>query len=258
MRIPCAAIGIHPVIPDLLRILQHTRMLQHTGRLSAVLEEGAAVLLHRQRGAEGVLHHGNGAKAYQSIEAEAGNVQNFVALENNIFIMLTGNFIRVSMVGIKKLSVLCPVDLHVFREKRIQAKNAVLAISHNLCIGIAPQEQVRHHGFPEGEACHLRIGLPIQDLIQRVLGGLFFSVALLGKFVKVKRQAGHCLRQKPHTGVHRRNLHGGLFIHPLSAECLPENKNTARSPDVIFNLRQFPLRSIPRPAETKPFSPVHL
>ena len=135
-------------------------------------------------------------------------MQDLVALENDIFIMLTGNFIRVGMVGIKELSVLCPVDLHIFREQRIQSQDAVLAVPHDLRVGISPQEQMHHHGFPEGEACHLRIGLPVQDLIQRMLGRPFLAVTLFGELVQVKRQACHGLRQQPHTGIYCGDLQG--------------------------------------------------
>ena len=50
MRVPCTAVYIRPVLPDLLWILQHTGMFQNTGRLCAVLKKRAAVFLDSKRG----------------------------------------------------------------------------------------------------------------------------------------------------------------------------------------------------------------
>ena len=55
--VPCAAVCLCPVVADLLRILQYARMLQHTGRLRSVFEEGAAVSLYCHDRTECIFHH---------------------------------------------------------------------------------------------------------------------------------------------------------------------------------------------------------
>ena len=41
------------------------------------------------------------------------------------------------------------VHRHLVRHEGIQCNNLILAVADDLCIGIAPQEQVRHKRFPK-------------------------------------------------------------------------------------------------------------
>ena len=60
VRVVCTAIHVGPVLTDFLRILQHAGVFKHTGRLRSVAKKRAAVFLDSNRGAQRVLHHGNG------------------------------------------------------------------------------------------------------------------------------------------------------------------------------------------------------
>ena len=55
--VPCAAVCLCPVVADLLRILQHARMFENSGRLRSVFEEGAAVSLYCHDRTECIFHH---------------------------------------------------------------------------------------------------------------------------------------------------------------------------------------------------------
>ena len=246
------AINIGPVFTNLLRILQHTRMLQHAARLCAVLKESAAVFLHSQRGAETVFHHGDRRKADQPIEAETGDVEDLVSAEVDILVLLSRHLIGVGVIDVIDLALLIAIRLHVLRQQRIQRHDVVPAVPDDLGIGITPQKQMRHHGFPEGEARHLRIGLPVEQLIQRmVLGPLFILFRFIGEAVQMQREPGHRLGQQSDAGIDRGNLHGGLFIYLLAGVRFAENKGLPGIADAVRHRR-----SVSR-ADTEPVKKSH-
>ena len=55
-----------------------------------------------------------------------------------------------------------------------------------------------------------------------VKGFLLADVLLIA--VEVEWQSRHSLRQNTDAGIHRRHLHRGAFIHPLSGCASPEEK----------------------------------
>ena len=52
-------------------------------------------------------------------------------------------------------------------------------VPDDLRISISVQQQMRHQRLPEGKARHLRIRLPVQELIQRMVRRTLFAVARL-------------------------------------------------------------------------------
>ena len=104
-------------------------------------------------------------------------MEDLVPAEIDILVVLSRLLIRVCVIDVEDLSFLVPVDFHVLREQRIEAKDAVLSIPDDLCVTVSPQEQMRHHDFPEGETRHLRIRLPVQQLIQRMICGSFLCAS---------------------------------------------------------------------------------
>ena len=139
MGVAGSTIDIHPIVPNALRVFDHTWMLQDAGWLRSVLEKGASVFFHGERGAKSVLHHGYRAESHKTVEAQAGNVEDLIALEDDVFVMLTGNFIRIGVIGIEQIAIFRPVDLHVFRKQRIQPQDAVFSVPHDLCVSVTPQ-----------------------------------------------------------------------------------------------------------------------
>lgn len=149
MRIGCATVSRLPVIPDTVRVFQDAGVFQHATGLCAIFEERGTVLIHRNGSAEAVLHHGNWRKTNQTIEAQPRYMENLVSAKVDILVLLSRNFICVCIVDIVEFTALVSVHFDILRQKRIQAQHCVLAIPDDLRIGIAPEEQVGHQGFPE-------------------------------------------------------------------------------------------------------------
>ena len=119
------------------------------------------------------------------------------------------------------MSVLIPVYPHAVCHERIEPYDFASTISYHLRVGVAPEEQVRHHGLPEDERGHLGIWLVMQKEIQRMVDGLFLA-SFLCVFVQVKRQRCDRLREDTHAGIHSRDLHGRSFIDCLTRRCPAE------------------------------------
>ena len=77
-------------------------------------------------------------------------MKNLVSLKDDILIMLTGFFIGVCVVGVDQVTAFrVTVNLHILGEKGIQTDDAVLAVTDDLCIGVAPEQQMTHQCLPE-------------------------------------------------------------------------------------------------------------
>lgn len=86
-----------------------------------------------------VLHHGDGRKTHKPVEAQAGNVQDFVPVEQDVFIVFARHFISVGVVDVIQLPAVLSVNFDVFREKRIKAKDAVFPVAHDLGERVSPK-----------------------------------------------------------------------------------------------------------------------
>ena len=113
---------------------------------------------------------------------------------------------------------------------------------------------MRHYSLPIGKAGHLRVGLPIKDFVQRMVVGFLLSIRFHHP-IQMKRKLGDRFSQKPHAGVDRSNLHGGLLVHLLAAVGLTENKKRPGIPDVITHIRK--IGSIPRIVKSEPVYKAH-
>ena len=253
MGVVRAAVHIRPVLPYLLRVLQHARMLQDAAGLRAVAKEAAAVFLHSQRGAEAVLHHGDGREAYQTVEAKPWDMENLIRPEEDVLVPLARLLVGVCVVDVVDAAVLVPVDLHVLRQQRVQRHDAVPAVPDDLGVCVAVQEQVRHQRLEEGEARHLRVRLAVQQLIQRMLRGAdLVAPGGVGVFVEVQREPRHRLCQQTDTGVNRGNLHGGFLVDGFAGVSLAENEGLPGIADAVFDLGRVP------GADAQPFKESHI
>ena len=122
-------------------------------------------------------------------------MEDFIPAKVEILVLLSRNFIRVCVVDIVKFAALISVNFDVFRHQRIQPQHRVLAIPDNLRISIAPEEQVGHQSLPEDKGCHFRVGLAVQNLVQRMIPCLFFVTVVVRHTVKVQRQCSNGLCQ---------------------------------------------------------------
>ena len=64
-------------------------------------------------------------------------MQHLIPFEDDVLVVLAGNFIGISVVDVVQFTVLGTVYLHVFRKQRIQPQHTVLAVSDDLRIGVA-------------------------------------------------------------------------------------------------------------------------
>ena len=122
-----------------------------------------------------------------------------------------------------------PVHRHAAWHQRIKSHHLTLAVSYNLGIGIAPQEQVSHDRFPENKAYHLRVRLIMQYKIQRMIH-CFFLTAAVCVSVKVQRQSCYRLRQNTDVGIYCSHLHSRTLISPFACSTATHEKpiSTAR------------------------------
>ena len=189
-------------------------------------------------------------------------MKNLVPAEVEVFILLSRHFIRVCVVDIIELAALIPVHFDIFRQKRIQPQHCVLTIPDDLCVGVAPEEQMGHQRFPEDKGCHLWVGLAIQNLVQRMIPRLFLVAIIVCHPVQMQRQCRNGLRQQTDTGIHSRDLHGGFLIHLLPGIGAAKHKGLPGIADVIRDLRQtffwlFCFGRIPWVLKPHPFPESH-
>ena len=182
-------------------------------------------------------------------------MEHLVVAEVDVLVFLAGFLIGVSVVDIINLPFLITIGLDVFRQKRIQRHDVVSAVPDDLRVAVSPQEQMRHHRLPERKARHFRIGLPVQQLIQRMIHSAFLRIGAVLHPVQMQRKSCHRLGQKPDAGIDRRDLHGRFLIHPLAGIGPSEYKGLPRVADVIRHLRER--RSIPW-ADAQPFKESHV
>lgn len=69
---------------------------------------------------------------------------------------------------------------------------------------------------------------------KRVLGDAFLAAVRSGA-VDMQWQPGHSFGEYPHTGVHRRGLHGGSLVDGFSADRAPEQERPP-SADTVCRL----------------------
>ena len=181
-------------------------------------------------------------------------MKHLIVTEIDVLVLFTGNLVCVCVIDVIDLSLLIPVCLYVLRKKRIQRDNIVPTIPDDLCIGISPQKKMCHHRLPEGEARHFRIGLTVQQFIQRMIHSTFLRIVLFFHPIKMQWKARHCLRQKTYAGIHCRDLHCALFIYSLAGICSTEYECLTGVADVIRHLRKS--RRIPG-ADPQPFKKPH-
>ena len=71
----------------------------------------------------------------------------------------------------------------------VKSNDLALAIADYLGVGVAPEEQVGHEGFPEHEGTHFRVRLVMEQEVQRVrAGGL-----LAHRYGEKRHRHGHRL-----------------------------------------------------------------
>ena len=103
-------------------------------------------------------------------------MQHLILRQDNLLAaVIRTELVRVLGVGVNKLPVRGPADIHLAGKQRVQCNRLPGAVPDDLRIGIAPYQQVAHERFPEDKARHLRIGGIMKQPIQRMIDGLFLA-----------------------------------------------------------------------------------
>lgn len=134
-------------------------MFQNAGRSGAVGKELAAVFLRGDGETDCVFRHCNGAVTDKPVEAQSGDMQHVRGMERDGIAAVLRKFVLRLLVGVIQLSVLVPADSHFVRHQRVQSNDLALAVTDDLRIGVAPQEQMRHERLTENKGAHLRVRL---------------------------------------------------------------------------------------------------
>ena len=163
-------------------------------------------------------------------------MKDLVPAKIDVLVLLSRNFVRIGVVDIIEFSAFVPVHLDIFRQQRIQSQHRVLAIPDDLCVSVAPEEQMGHQGLPENKGRHFRVRLSVQDLVQRMIPCLFLVAVLVRYPIQVQRQGSNGFCQQSDTGIHSRDLHGRLFIHLFPCIGSAKHKGLPGITDIVRNL----------------------
>ena len=93
-------------------------------------------------------------------------------------LLILDGFVRTAIVGVVKPPGFVSVHRHLVGHKRIQSNDLILAVADDLCISVAPEEQVCHEGFPEHEGTHFRVRLIVEQAVERMVERHCFAAAV--------------------------------------------------------------------------------
>ena len=84
-------------------------------------------------------------------------------------LLVLDGFVIATVIGVVQPAVLVSVHRHLVRHQGIQSNDFIFTVADDLCIGVAPKEQVRHKGFPKHEGAHLRVRLIVEQAVERMV-----------------------------------------------------------------------------------------
>ena len=225
-----------PGIAHALGVFHHARMLQHAARLRAVLIKGRAVFVAGEAHADGLLRHGDGTVADKAVKAQTGNMKNVLRRKDHRGLSAQTLHVRIRAgVFVIDVSAGIPIHSHAIGHQRIQRNDLAALIAHDLRIAVAPEQQMRHEGFPEGKGGHFRVRLVVEQVIQRMPQRLFLAARGV-VLIEMQRQRGDGLGQNPHTGVHRRHLHGAALVDSFARHSIAEQEGIAAAVQRVARL----------------------
>ena len=167
--IAAAAEGGLPALPHTLRIFDRAGVFQHTARSGTIGEELCAVFLTGDSHADGILRHSDGTVTDQPVKAQAGDMQHIREMKRYGKILTFYGFVRATIIGVVQLSVFISVHRHLVGHKRIQSNDFIFTVADDLCIGVAPEEQMCHECFTKHKRTHLRVRLIVEQAVERMV-----------------------------------------------------------------------------------------
>ncbi len=169
------------------------------------------------------------------IEAESGDMQHIRGLKRYGELLVLDSLVCATIIGVVQLPVLVSVYRHLVGHQRAQSYDLVLSVADDLCIGVAPEEQVCHECFPEHERTHLRVRLIVKQVVERMVKCHCLAAAVR-VFVEVQRQSRDSFRQDADAGIHGCHLHGGAFRHCFAGCRAAEEKGVVAARCAVFRL----------------------
>lgn len=146
------------------------------------------------------------------IEAESEDMQHIRGLKRYCELLVLDSLVCATVIGVVQATILVSVHGHLVGHQRVQSYDLVLSVADDLCIGVVPEEQVRHELLPEHKGTHLRVRLVVEQVVEWMVM-CHCLAATIRVFIEVQRQSRHCLGQYADTGIHGCHLHGGAFRH---------------------------------------------
>ena len=83
-------------------------------------------------------------------------------------------------------AILIPIHGHAIWHQRIQRNDLAFSISNDLGVGVPPEKQVGHEGFPEHKGTHFRVRLIVKQVVERMVECHCLAAAVR-VFVEVQR-----------------------------------------------------------------------
>ena len=157
------------------------------------------------------------------IEAESVDMQHIRGMKRYGELLVFDGFIRATIIGVVQATIFVSVHGHLVGHQRVQSYDLVLSVADDLCIGVAPEEQVRHERLPKHKGTHLRVRLVVEQVVEWMVV-CHCLAATIRVFIEVQRQSRHCLGQYADTGIHGGHLHGRPLGHCFAGCCAAEEK----------------------------------
>lgn len=155
------SVGSVPAGPECSGVFHRVWMRQDAAGACAVGKELASVLLSGDTQTDSRLFKGNGTVAHDAVKAESGNVEHIPRFKPPAFAVA-------GCIGVCQKASGIAVNFHLVRQKRIQTVDLVSAGADDLAVGIAVQQQMRQHRFPQDERGHFLVGLIVDQPVQRM------------------------------------------------------------------------------------------
>lgn len=217
------------------RVFQCSRMLQNTAWGSTIGIELAAVLLGCNSKTDSVLCHGNGAVTDKTIKAQPRHMKDIGWVEIDWPVLHRWCIVIGLRVFVIQSAMLIPIHGHTIRHQRIQRNDLAFPISNDLGVGISPEKQVGHEGFPKHKGTHFRIWLIVEQMVQRMVEGFLFPTILLVS-VQMKRQTCHRLGQNADAGIHSGHLHGTALRYSFAGGAVAQEKAVTAASGAVLGL----------------------
>ena len=150
-------------------------------------------------------------------------------------LLVLDSLVCATVIGVVKPTGFVSIHRHLVRHQGIQSYDLIFAVADDLCVSVAPQEQVRHERFPEYEGTHLWVRLIVEQAVERMVECHCLAAAVR-VFIEVQRQTCDSLRQDADAGIHGGHLHGGAFRYRFAGGSTTHEKGIIATRCAVLRL----------------------